>query len=656
MTDTQSEAMQGLKKHLPQSMTEFTEEILELESAIVLVIDKKVGVIGVNSAFFNYLPFTSLVAFSKKHKDIAELFLCGKGMLESEKPFSWLYEVLKTPDKKHKVKMLDKEEKETLFSVKIKDVEAEGKSLFIAQFDDISAFEKAKQAQTYFEEFKQKFLTSMSHEFRTPMNGIIGFVDLLGRTETDRIQQEYIKLISHSAQTMMHNVENLLELAQIESGQIHLNEQSIDLIKVMEAFSNEFCDSSREKEIQLLFYIDPLLPKELIADVDKLKKVLRNLIENAIKYTEKKGQVYVEIRANDIDKKGEILVEYSVTDTGVGIDQNRLSTIIRPFASAKDNQSRGKDGLGVGLSVCFKLTDMMGSKLKLATEVGKGSRFSFSLEHKTQNESAFEFVKGSRMAIWAEDYYTVLYSKLLKEYLDHFGVEVIEIDGLVNKELKNCDAVFIVTDHLSHSRIKSIKATYRNLQIIPVINPFHEDKFETVIDEVDDVLMKPLLPHKIYETLNVVWKKVPPELLKRVNLKPKKPKKSLLDLSILVAEDNPINLKLIETLLSQYKLKVRTVVNGKEAVDVYEKEKKFDLVFMDIDMPVMDGIAATRLIKEIDKRDARGHTPIIALTAHGLSGDRERIISAGLDEHLPKPLDRAKLEQVLKQYLDLEIN
>jgi two-component system, NarL family, sensor histidine kinase BarA len=648
--------MQELKKYLPQSMSEFTEEILELESAIVLVIDKKIGIIGVNSAFFNYLPFKSLDAFSKKHKDIAELFLPGKELLASEKPFSWLYEVLKTPKDKHKVKMLDKEGNENLFSVKIKDVVAEGKSLFIVQFDDISAFEKAKQAQTYFEEFKQKFLTSMSHEFRTPMNGIIGFVDLLGRTETDRIQQEYVKLISHSAQTMMHNVENLLELAQIESGQIHLNEQTIDLINVMETFSNEFYESAREKEVQLLFYIDPLLPKELAVDIDKLKKVLRNLIENAIKYTDKKGQVYVEIRANDIGKNGEVLVEYSVTDTGVGIDQNRLSTIIRPFASAKDNQSRGKDGLGVGLTVCFKLTDMMGSKLKLATEVGKGSRFSFSLEHKSDNENAFEFVKGSRMAIWAEDYYTVLYSKLLKEYLDHFGVEVIEIDGLANKELKNCDAVFIVTDHLSHSRIKSIKATYRNLQIVPVINPFHEEKFETIIDEVEDVLMKPLLPHKIYETLNVVWKKVPPELLKRVNLKPKKPKKSLLDLTILVAEDNPINLKLIETLLSQYKLKVRTVVNGKEAVDVYDKEKKFDLVFMDIDMPVMDGITATRLMKEIGRRDGRGHTPIIALTAHGLSGDRERIIAAGLDEHLPKPLDRTKLEQVLKQYLDLEIN
>ncbi len=648
--------MKGLKEHLPQSVTGFTQEILDLETAVVLVIDKKVGVIGANKAFFDTLPFKSLDIFTKTHKDISELFIASKETLSSEKPYLWIFEVLKSPTKEHQVKMLDKKGQERFFSVKVKDVVAEDKNLFITQFDDITDIVKAKRAQIYFEEFKHKFLTSMSHEFRTPMNGIIGFVELLGRTQTDRIQEEYVGLISHSAQTMMHNVENLLELAQIESGQISVNEQSIDLITSMENFSQEFCVEAEAKKIQFLFYIDPLLPKKITVDLDKIKKTLRNLIRNAIKYTQKKGQVYVEIRANDIDKKDEVLIEYSVTDTGIGIEQEKLSTIIRPFASAKENQSQGKDGLGVGLSVCFKLTEMMNSKLKVATEVGKGSRFSFSITHKAENEGAFEFVKGSRMAIWAEDYYTVLYSKLLKEYLDHFGVEVLEIDGLANKELQHCDAVFIVTDHLSSSRIKSIKSNYRNLQIIPVINPFNENKFETVLDDVDGILMKPLLPHKIYETLNVVWKKVPSELLKRVDLKPKKPTKQLLDVTILVAEDNPINLKLIETLLTQYKLKVKTVVNGKEAVDTYDKEKDFDLVFMDIDMPVMDGITATRMIKEIEKRDSRKHTPIIALTAHGLSGDRERIIEAGLDEHLPKPLNRAKLELVLKDYLDIEVN
>jgi len=357
--------MNELKAHLPQSVTDFTEEILELESAIVLVIDRKVGVVGANSAFSACLPFKNLKDFSSKHRDISELFIPARGTLNAHKPFAWLFEVLRNKEKQHKAQLCDKKGKRHLFEVKVKEVAAEGKNLFIAQFDDISAFEKAKRAQKYFEEFKQKFLTSMSHEFRTPMNGIIGFVELLERTDTNRIQKEYVNLISHSAQTMMHNVENLLELAQIESGQIKINEEPTNIIELMESFSYQFCDEAKDKKLQLLFYIDPLLPYEVFADGNKIKKVLSNLVTNSIKYTNEKGQVYVEIRANATGVKGEIDIEYAVTDTGVGIDHNRLSTIIRPFASAKDNQSKGKDGLGVGLSVCYKLTEMMNSKLKV---------------------------------------------------------------------------------------------------------------------------------------------------------------------------------------------------------------------------------------------------------------------------------------------------
>lgn len=301
--------MHELKAHLPQSVTDFTEEILELESAIVLVIDGKVGVVGANSSFSNLLPFKDLKDFSKKHKDISELFLASKGTLKADKPFSWLFEVIRSKNDNHTVKMLDKEGEKRLFEVKVKQVTAEGKNLFIAQFNDVSAFEKAKRAQKYFEEFKQKFLTSMSHEFRTPMNGIIGFVELLEHTDINPVQKDYINLISHSAQAMMHNVENLLELAQIESGQIHVNEKPINLIEMMESFSYEFYDEAKEKGIKFLFYIDPLLPVELIADENKIKKVLSNLVRNSIKYTNAKGQVYVEIRANDSGKKGEVLVE-----------------------------------------------------------------------------------------------------------------------------------------------------------------------------------------------------------------------------------------------------------------------------------------------------------------------------------------------------------
>jgi signal transduction histidine kinase/CheY-like chemotaxis protein len=639
--------MQGMKEYLPQSGSEFAQKLFDLTPAIVLLIDKKTGLAAANTLFSEMLPFDTIEAFNAKHKDICELFIPSAQTYSPPDPLTCLFDLSRSQKKDESVKLLGKDAQEHLYMLKVEEVAAEGKEFYIVQLDDISAIEKARRAEHYFEEFKQKFLTSISHEFRTPMNGIIGFTELLERTEINSTQKEYLDFISRSAETMMSNVENLLELAQVESGQIALHEYEINLLLTMESFSHTFTDAAKEKQIDLFFYIDPCLPRKITADADKIKKVLKNLIKNAIKYTHEKGQVYVEIRAGRAENNA-IPVEYSVTDKGIGIDRQRLSTIIRSFASAKENQSRGKDGLGVGLSLCYKLIKMMHSKLKVATELKKGSRFSFTLLHKTDNEPMFECVKGSRMAIWAEDYYTILYSKLLKEYLEHFDLEVVEIEGLASKELKNCSAVFIVTDYLSLSRIKSIRSQYHALQIIPVINPFNEEKFETVLDEVDGVIMKPLLPNKIYEILNTVWKKGPSELSKRG--------KSSADFRVLVAEDNPINLKFIETLLSQYGLVVSTALDGKEAVERYEKEKGFDLVFMDIDMPVMDGITATRRIKEIEKNSGMKQTPVIALTAHGLSGDRERILEAGLDDYFAKPFERAKLKLVLRQYLDLEIN
>ena len=642
--------MEGIEKYLPHSSRDiFTKKLFDLSTAIIVLIDKKEGLIAANKAFGTLLPFESAEAFIKTYGDISELFISSPNTLSAVETSTWLLELSRSKEKNERVRILDKNGKERLFHIRAEEASVEGKAFYIVQLEDITTIENAKHAENYYESFKQKFLGSLSHEFRTPMNGIIGFTQLLERTQLNPSQKEYLDFIAYSAQTMMSNVENLLELAQIESGQIGVHEHRTNPIEMLENFSYEFKDASDAKTIELFFYIDPRLPKFLMADGDKIKRVLKNLIKNAIKYSREKANVYVEIRVIDAGKKEEILVEYSVTDTGPGIEQNRLGTIIRPFASVKENQNQGQDGLGIGLSLCHKLTRMMQSSLKIATELNKGSRFSFSLHHKTDNISAYTCIKGTRMAIWAEDYFTIAYAKLLKEYLEHFEVEVIETEGLANKELKQCDAVFIVTDHLSSSRIKSIRSQYAKLQIIPVINPFNEDKFETVLDETDGILMKPLLPGTIYAILNELWKKVPPEVSKRTEPSPKK-------LRVLVAEDNPVNLKFIQTILSQYGLKVASALNGKEAVECFEKEKGFDLVFMDIDMPVMDGITATRRIKEIEKKSGQKVTPVVALTAHGLLGDRERIVKAGLDDYLAKPFERAKLEAVLRQYLDLEIN
>jgi len=397
---------------------------------------------------------------------------------------------------------------------------------------DISVLQRARAAEHYYERFKNKLLTNISHEFRTPMNAIIGFIDLLQSSPLSSWQQEYADLASSSATSMMAKIENLLELMQIESGSIKAKMGSFNPLETYENFLRQFDDAIGEKQIHFNALIDHHFPFLIIGDQDKILTVLRNLMQNAIKFTPQGGEILLEILIRKEDEQ-EIDVEYAVSDTGLGIEKDRLTTLLRPFSSAWENQRHGQDGMGIGLSLSYKYITMMESHLMLASEVGRGSRFSFRLKHAVAER-------------------------------------------------------------------KSLRAS----SSMNTIAFSHEHK---------------------------------------MNLKNAK---------ILVAEDNPINLRLLETILKHHHFKVISVDNGQKAVDAYLKEP-FDLVLMDIDMPVMDGLMANRLIKEIDKRDKRGYTPVIALTAHALLGDRERIMKGGLDAHLAKPIDKNFLLQTIERYLKL---
>jgi signal transduction histidine kinase/CheY-like chemotaxis protein len=404
-------------------------------------------------------------------------------------------------------------------------ISVEGETLIAIAFRDRSMIERARASERYFEQFKKKLLTNISHEFRTPMNAVIGFTDLLQSGPLSALQKEYAEIANSSASLMMAKIENLLELMQVESGGIEAKSNPYNPLEVYESFSIQFDEVLRSKEIQLSVFIDPNFPLQIAGDQDKIVTILRNLLQNAIKFTPSLGDIFLEISIVTREER-EIEVEYAISDTGIGIENDRLKTLLRPFSSAWDNQRQGQDGMGIGLSLSYKYITMMQSHLMLASEIGKGSRFSFRLKH-----------------------------------------------------------------------------------------PIIEEATESHIDQSIRVF------------------------------KPKSGKGK-----ILVAEDNLINLRLLETILKQNHFEVVAVDNGQKAVDAYLTES-FDLVLMDIDMPVMDGLMANRLIKEIDKRDHREFTPVIALTAHALLGDRERIVKAGLDAHLAKPIDKNFLLQTIKQYL-----
>lgn len=514
-------------------------------------------------------------------------------------------------------------------------------------FRDTTIVERAKAAERYFEHFKKKFLTNISHEFRTPMNAIIGFTDLLKSSPLSSWQQEYVEMTSQSALSMMRNIENLLELMQVESGSVHTNLALFNPLDVYENFSMQFNDLASAKDIYLMFLIDPHLPKTMIGDQDKILTVLRNLIQNAIKFTEDGGQVLVEILIVKAEEDF-LEVEYAVSDTGIGIEKEKIKTLLRPFASAWENQRRGKDGLGIGLSLSHKYVDMMDSHLMLASEPGKGSRFSFRVTHQIDEAGSFDFVEGTRSVIYTQEHHLSTQGALLYKYLELFNVQIKGVHDLVNTAMHESDVLFLDVPHLSKSQVDAIKSTYPNLQVVPIMKLEYGEQADAIVDSVASIVTLPILPSSLRKTLAVVWNKMPKEYISRSPEVQSIPRQE--NIKILIAEDNLINLKLLETILLQEHFRVVSVDNGQKAVDAYLKEP-FDLVLMDIDMPVMDGLTATRLIKEIDKRDARGFVPVIALTAHALIGDRERIVAAGLDAHLAKPIDKHFLLQTIERYL-----
>jgi len=514
---------------------------------------------------------------------------------------------------------------------------------------DTSALERALLAERYFERFKKKLLTNISHEFRTPMNAIIGFVDLLRSSPLSSWQQEYVDLAGKSASSMMRNIENLLELMQVEGGGIQTNVQSFRPFDVYENFSIQFSEMLEAKEIKWSVLIDPRMPLEIMGDQDKILTILRNLVQNAIKFTPQSGQVLLEILVLK-QEHNKVEIEYAVSDTGVGIENERMTTLLRPFSSAWENQRHGQDGMGVGLSLSHKYIDMMDSHLMLASEVGRGSRFSFRIAHEVQNHEYLGAIEAKNIAFYSHEPHSTQ-SVLLEKYLYLLKLKVIPVSSLVNPQLNFCDVLLIDVPHLSPTQVESLKATYRHLQIVAVLDEQPKEKLGALRKTVEAIIMTPLLPTSVHKTFSILGKTALQEELHEASVE-SEPEATIENAKILVAEDNPINLKLLETILRQHNFQVIAVENGQKAVDAYLKDS-FDLVLMDIDMPVMDGLTANRLIKEIDKRDNRGFTPVIALTAHALIGDRERIIRAGLDAHLAKPIDKNFLLQTIDRYLEL---
>jgi len=504
---------------------------------------------------------------------------------------------------------------------------------------------------------KSLFLANMSHEIRTPLNGIVGFTELLKSTNIDAEQKEFINIIEKSSENLLIIINNILDLSKIESNKTELDIIVFDPIIEFENAIETYGIRASEKSIELDFFLDPAIDKKLLGDSVKIKEVLINLLSNAIKFTDLGGKIKVEIRKlSTVNNQTEL--SFSIEDNGVGMTKEQQLNVFTAFTQADVSITRKYGGTGLGLTISTKFLELMGSELKLESEKEKGTRFFFNiiLEEVLEGTelSNTTDIKSKKVCKFNYDL-PVQQDIYLEEYLKHYNIERSSFKNM--SDLKKCNdnsdltGIWIDVDNSDDQLLKNIHKLNAN-KVVLLSSFSNRTRLEKLGLHVAKVLYKPLTPTKILQGLN----STSVEKLKetKVTVTNSSPFTNIqFHGNILVAEDNIINQKLVKQILVRYGVNVELANNGLEAFEK-RKSKNYDLIFMDIQMPVMDGIEATHEIINYEVEEKLTHTPIIALTANALNGDKERFLAEGLDEYIPKPIETNELLYILKKFLQVK--
>ncbi|BAF72789.1 ATP-binding protein [Sulfurovum sp. NBC37-1] len=503
-------------------------------------------------------------------------------------------------------------------------------------------------------EAKDLFLANMSHEIRTPLNGIVGFTQLLKSTNPTPDQEEFITVIENSSDNLLAIVNDILDLSKIKADKIELESIPFNAIEKFESAIESYGARAAEKDIELGVFIDPGLPTPLIGDPTKISQIIVNLISNAIKFTSTHGSIDVRIeKMNETEEN--VTMKFSVRDTGIGITEEQKDKIFDPFSQADVSTSRKYGGTGLGLAISVKLTAFMGGELDIESEEGEGSVFFFSLTlQKGESASVLPrpVMNGFTVATVLPDKNTEsILARNLQEYVGATDAKFMIYDEdeiLQEKTDALPDLLFL--DHSYFQREDELEK-YLDLYIRTILFTTSDKKhqIESLMDKIDKVVYKPVNLTKTYKALEVVYSEINTVDVSRHE--EENEKRFFKGLNILVAEDNVINQKLILNVLNKLGLQVTLANNGEEALHLRQKNN-YDMIFMDVQMPVMGGIDATKEILTYEEKNRKHHIPIVALTANALQGDKEKYIKAGMDDYLSKPLVLEHLTQLLEKYFE----